>query len=70
MRILEEMPVRDIRFRNLIFEDSPVRLASCQRVLFDGCTFEKKENREVGARDAEGNKVLRHIWFRGCNFLA
>lgn len=83
MRFARELPARDIVFRNLVFNDSPVRLASSAGILFDGCTFEKEENREVGDVDEDGKKVLRWhrplpvtgimglrgIWFRDCEFL-
>jgi len=82
MRVIRELSTRDVLFRNLTFDASPVRLASCRAVLFDRCVFRQPENRNVGDKDARGRKVLRWyrplpvtgimglqgIWFRGCEF--
>jgi len=82
MRIVRELPTRHIVMRDLTFDDSPVRLASCRHVVFEGCRFQKPENRDVGDKDPDGKKVLRwyrplsvtgimglrEIWFLDCDF--
>jgi hypothetical protein len=82
MATLRELPAHNIYFKNITFEQSPVRLASCRSVLFDDCIFLQPENRNEGDVDAAGKKVqrwgrplpvtgimgLRGIWFRGCEF--
>ena len=80
--LLRDLPSSNICFKNIVFEQSPVRLACSRAVLFDGCTFRQPENRNVGDKDAQGKKVLRwwrplpvtgimgirSIWFRDCEF--
>ncbi len=82
VKALRELPTHNIYFKNITFEQSPVRLGACRSVLFDGCTFHQPENRDEGAVDGNGKKVLRWyrplpvtgimgirgIWFRGCEF--
>ena len=79
---LRDLPTHNIYFKHITFEQSPVRLASCRAVMFDGCTFHQPQNRDEGAVDANGKKVmewkrptpvtgimgLQGIWLRDCDY--
>lgn len=79
---LRDLPTHNIYIRDIVFDESPVRLGSCRSVLMDRCTFRQPENWDAGEVDADGKKVmawkrripvtgimgLQNIWFRDCDF--